>query len=383
MTLHPVVTHCGHTFDRDALETRRVLGAHICPVCRSDLPDTESECYGLSVNPELRGEAEAWHLDQSAHEIEAACALAEDGTSIPADELTLSDEIIGKGPFGQVRLGEWAGRAVAVKQVPLEAAGAPRAITSELVALRSLQHPHVVSLFGATCKEKMITDDEAEVTEIWLVLELAPHGSLNDFISGASPESLESIFGDSAALPGATATFYRIGAEIACALACLHRRHRVHGFIKPENVLVFADGHVKLADFHLSALSYTRRSGKGAPAYTAPEVSVDGGRLSPASDVFSLSVVLAEILTGEKAFEALGDDEDAITAALATGERPAMPQSVPADVRQLVGRCWSATAADRPRAGALQLTLISLSGQSMVMSLHSHSATSLPAVAEA
>ena len=92
----------------------------------------------------------------------------------------------------------------------------------------------------------------------------------------------------------------RIVRDVAAGLAHAHQRRLMHRDVKPENVLVFADGHAALTDFGVSRFvrpesrSYTEA---GTMGYMAPEQAY--GKPTLSSDVFSLGVIAYELLTGK------------------------------------------------------------------------------------
>lgn len=98
--------------------------------------------------------------------------------------------------------------------------------------------------------------------------------------------------------------------QLAQALACLHDEGWLHGDVKPANALVSSDGHVTLLDLGLLQLLHEREptstdaaSLMGTPRYMAPEVI--NGRCQPvaASDIYSLGMMLYEMLAGHHPFE--------------------------------------------------------------------------------
>lgn len=107
-------------------------------------------------------------------------------------------------------------------------------------------------------------------------------------------------------LPISTAVDFAI--QIADALAYMHENHVVHRDLKPENIMILQDGKVKLIDFGIALDSTLRKitwSGlsqtMGTPDYMAPE-QVRGRRGDAHTDIYSLGIILYEMVTGEVPF---------------------------------------------------------------------------------
>ena len=108
--------------------------------------------------------------------------------------------------------------------------------------------------------------------------------------------------------PIAIAQALGIGAQVAEGLQFAHDRQIIHRDIKPANIMVLSDGLVKITDFGIARMRTNEVKTitgmiLGSPKYMSPE-QVSGKRADPRSDIFSLGVVLYEMLTGTSPFVA-------------------------------------------------------------------------------
>src|SRR3712207_1372307 len=143
----------------------------------------------------------------------------------------------------------------------------------------SLSHPHIVPIFDW---------GESEDGRYYITMEYLLSGTLKDHILQRG------------ALPPQMAT--EVALQIAKALRAAHERGVIHRDIKPRNILITGTGHVKVADFGIArAVEETTISDLGgilgSAKYMSPEQAA-GVRVGAASDLYSLGVVLYEMLTG-------------------------------------------------------------------------------------
>lgn len=105
-----------------------------------------------------------------------------------------------------------------------------------------------------------------------------------------------------------------ITAQVAQGLAYAHQHEIVHRDVKPSNIMVASDGHIKITDFGIARMTSSAvrtQTGMvlGSPKYMSPE-QVMGKDIDQRSDIFSLGVMLYEMLTGQAPF--VGDNVNAI-----------------------------------------------------------------------
>ncbi|MGC8915505.1 MAG: protein kinase domain-containing protein [Thermoanaerobaculum sp.] len=198
--------------------------------------------------------------------------------------------VLGRGAMGVVYLARdpVIGRKVALKTLVLPE-GAEEAEEFRLRFLREAQaagilnHPGIVTVYDAGV-------DEATGLS-YIAMEFVEGKSLRDLMRQGYPFSYSDVA--------------RIGAALAVALDYAHAKGVVHRDIKPANVLLTDQGAVKITDFGVARLatSSLTTTGQfiGTPNYMSPE-QVTGAPVDGRSDLFSLGVVLFELLTGRRPF---------------------------------------------------------------------------------
>lgn len=244
-------------------------------------------------------------------------------------------EHLGSGGMARVHaaLDQRLGRRVAVKLVreDLVGDGQSRArLLREARSAAAFHHPNAVAVF----------DVGEHGGQPFIVMELVEGGSLADRLQREG--RLE---------PGPTV---RIATQVLDALAAAHERSLVHRDIKPANILLPRGGGVKLADFGIAKALGEQAAGltaagevMGSPTYLSPE-QASGEQASPASDLYSLGVVLYECLTGRPPFT--GDSAIAVAMAHQRQPVPSLRRAVrdlsPA-LAQTVERALAKDPADR------------------------------------
>jgi len=160
---------------------------------------------------------------------------------------------------------------------------------SEAANLARLNHPNITTLFG------LVRDGE----DLMMVMELARGRTVEEFLTdiGAADEK----------------TAMAVAKQALDGLGYAHRMGVVHRDVKPSNLMICADGMLKLMDFGIARAEGSNRLTRqgqmiGTLAYMAPE-QIRGKPGDPRSDIYSFGVVLYELLTGCVPFDAADDYE--------------------------------------------------------------------------
>lgn len=204
----------------------------------------------------------------------------------------------------------------------------------EAQAAARLSHPNIVNIYDVG-----VADGDH-----YIVMEYVPGRTLKDYIRQEGHLSVSESL--------------RVAREIAEALAHAHANNLVHCDIKPHNILMMADGHAKVADFGIaravteSTMTY---SGNviGSVHYFSPE-QAKGTMITPKSDVYSLGVVLYEMLTGKLPFT--GDNPVSIAVKHLQEEPVPVRQidpAIPPVVEAIVSKAMSKDPAMRPTSAEL------------------------------
>eukprot|EP00708_Paratrimastix_pyriformis_P003555 GAFH01002339.1.p1 GENE.GAFH01002339.1~~GAFH01002339.1.p1 ORF type:complete len:378 (+),score=20.06 GAFH01002339.1:169-1134(+) len=243
-------------------------------------------------------------------------------------------EQIGHGAFGEVFRADFNGTIVAVKSLyPQQGSSEQiRQFDQEVALLRTLRHPYVVSLIGATTEEPR-----------WIVTEYLENGSLSGILRDPKRE-----------LP--MELRLRMAFDMARGVSYLHSLHPplFHRDIKSQNMLVTGDMRVKVADFGISRMSHEASArttaAAGTMGWASPEVLQGNSHAWLPSDVYSFGVVLWELVTRQEPWAGVAPLQ-AMNQVVA-GVRPPLPpdddSGFPSAFMALLRQCWDQSPEARP-----------------------------------
>lgn len=244
-------------------------------------------------------------------------------------------EKLGEGGMGVVYKAQdtTLDRLVALKFLPnhvsIESGELERFI-QEAKAAAGLNHPNICTIYGIEQSEEK-------------------HFIAMEFVDGQTLQEKKSSLSMKQALD--------IGIQIADGLAAAHEKGIVHRDIKPENIMIRKDGRVQIMDFGLAKLRGASRLTKegstvGTAGYMSPE-QVQGQETDHRSDIFSLGVLLFEMLTGRPPFK--GMHETAIAYEVVNVEVPpptSVKPDLPPELDDIVASCLAKDLEERFQSAA-------------------------------
>ncbi|MDR2089096.1 MAG: Stk1 family PASTA domain-containing Ser/Thr kinase [Clostridiales Family XIII bacterium] len=189
----------------------------------------------------------------------------------------------------------------------------------ESQAAARLNHPNIVNVYDVGKEENIH----------YIVMELVEGRTLNELIAAEAPLDYKRAIG--------------IAKQIASALSMAHRNNIIHRDVKPHNILIMPDGNAKITDFGIARAvtdaTIVKNGGEGVMGsvhYFSPE-QARGGYVDEKSDIYSLGIVLYEMLTGRVPFDA---ENPVAVAVMHMNDKPTPPSQivsgVPPGLEQIV-----------------------------------------------
>ncbi|XP_008781707.1 serine/threonine-protein kinase STY13 [Phoenix dactylifera] len=336
----------------NSLQTTNGGGSIAMSVDNSSVGSSDSHT-GILNHPGLRPMPSAnYSVNHSRHPGKVSHALNEDALAkalmdphSPTETLKDYDEWtidLGKlnmgmpfaqGAFGKLYKGTYNGEDVAIKLLerpendPERERLMEQQFVQEVMMLANLRHPNVVRFIGA-CRKPMV----------WcIVTEYARGGSVRQFLMKRQNRSVPLRLAVKQAL------------DVARGMAYVHGLGFIHRDLKSDNLLIFADKSIKIADFGVARIEVQTEGmtpETGTYRWMAPEM-IQHRPYNQKVDVYSFGIVLWELITGMLPFQNM----TAVQAAFAVvnkGVRPIIPQDCLPALAEIMTRCWDANPDVRP-----------------------------------
>lgn len=348
---------CKHSVSNAALS---------CPNCGAALAETSLPTAVLPPSKQPEPARRGDRAQPSALSSSDSADGARFATGTMLTERYRIVSLLGRGGMGEVYKAEdlKLKQIVALKFLPEAVAldgGALARFHNEVRITRQISHPNVCRVY-----------DIGEVEGL--------HFLSMEFIDG---EDLSSLLRRIGRLPGDKAT--EIARQICAGLAAAHDNSVLHRDLKPANVMIDGRGKARITDFGLAVVSEEFRGEEvmaGTPGYMAPE-QLTGKEVTQRSDIYSLGLVLYELFTGKRVFEA-NNLHDMLK--LHEQSTPTTPSSHVKDIDPLVEkvilRCLEKDPSKRP-ASAIQVAAALPGGDPLAAALAAGETPSPEMVAEA
>lgn len=312
-----------------------------CPKCHFDNPEDSgfcSQCGTQLLPPEEISASPTETLETPTEELTRG--------TIFAGRYEIIEEL-GKGGMGKVYRVEdkKIKQEVALKLIKPEVASDKKTIerfSNELKTARMISHRNVCRMF----------DLGEEKGTHYITMEYVPGEDLKSFIKRARQLTAGTAIG--------------IAKQVCEGLAEAHRLGVVHRDLKPQNVMIDKEGNARIMDFGIArSIKGKGITGEGVmigtPEYMSPE-QVEGKDTDQRSDIYSLGIILYEMVTGRVPFEA---ETPFAVGVMQKSEMPRNPQElnsqIPDDLSQFILRCLEKNKEKRPQsAGELRSELESI-----------------------
>ncbi|AQK63632.1 Mitogen-activated protein kinase kinase kinase 1 [Zea mays] len=273
--------------------------------------------------------------DASSTTTEAMFIISPNGKFKRKIKSWMRGALLGSGSFGMVYEGiSDEGAFFAVKEVSLLDQGSNAqqsivALEQEIALLGQFEHENIVQYYGT----------DKEESKLYIFIELVTQGSLS------------SLYQKYKLRESQVSAYTR---QILNGLVYLHERNVVHRDIKCANILVHANGSVKLADFGLAkemSKINMLRSCKGSVYWMAPEVINPKKMYGPSADIWSLGCTVLEMLTRQIPFPNIEWTNAFFM--IGRGEQPTIPCYLSKEAQDFIGQCVRVDPESRPSASQL------------------------------
>jgi serine/threonine protein kinase len=316
-----------------------------CPRCQKEIPTEASSCSacGFSFDDATQKlESPETPFRKSKQKSFSSLDSIDDARFVPGTILAARYRIVGllgRGGMGEVYRADdlKLGQPVALKFLPehlLSDGPALARFHREVRVARQVSHKNVCRVY-----------DIGEID--------GRHFLSMEFIKG---EELSSLLRRIGRLPQDKAL--QLARQICAGLAAAHDVGFLHRDLKPANIMIDGDGNARVLDFGLGGLTEEFEEEEiraGTPAYMSPE-QIDGKDQTVQSDIYSLGLVLYELFTGKRAFEAPSLNE--LIKLRRSDTSPTTPSAIVKDldplIEKIIDRCIQKDPTQRP-SSALQV----------------------------
>jgi serine/threonine protein kinase/lipopolysaccharide biosynthesis regulator YciM len=296
-----------------------------CPKCQTDNPDTQKFCGECATPlPSPKDIAVTETLETPKEELTTGCTFA--GRYQIIEEL-------GKGGMGKLyrALDKKLNEEVALKLIKPEIASDRKTLerfSNELKVARKIVHKNVGRMYH-------LSEDRRTH---YITMEYVPGEDLKSFIRRSGQL--------------AVGTTIRIAKQVCDGLAEAHTLGVVHRDLKPSNIMIDKDGNARIMDFGIArSLKAKGITGAGVmigtPEYMSPE-QIEGKEVDQRSDIYSLGVILYEMVTGRVPFEG---DTPFIIGVKHKSEEPKDPKElnaqIPEDLSRVILKCMEKDKGER------------------------------------
>eukprot|EP01060_Flectonema_neradi_P015900 TRINITY_DN22531_c0_g1_i1.p1 TRINITY_DN22531_c0_g1~~TRINITY_DN22531_c0_g1_i1.p1 ORF type:complete len:547 (+),score=79.31 TRINITY_DN22531_c0_g1_i1:49-1641(+) len=245
-------------------------------------------------------------------------------------------KIIGKGGFGTVYLGinNATGQQVAIKEIITDCAfGCLNSFYTELDALRKLDHPNIVKLYGFSADSNIAT----------LYLEYVAMGSLFTLLQ-LNQGRFHELF------------LRRTLQQVCTGVGYLHEFNLLHRDLKPHNILMDTEGVIKVTDFgcckQLRESTTTTQQLTGTPSYMAPEAIEN--KVSKGSDIWGIGATFIHLASGKVPWSEIQQSSNVAliyhigSGRGKAGHHPEIPKHISAAGKAVFKKCFAPESSDRP-----------------------------------